>query len=182
MDTSQKIIEASIKVFTKYGYLGGTTKEIALTANVSEMTLFRKFQSKQNLFNKMIESTLGRELSGVTEIDLSLSLRELIKELLHSRLMVISSSIDLVRMIIQESILGRIPLELDYVTQISRNLKNTLKKYQDKHVKTSKVYLDSVISGLLLNYAIMTPDIKYNYLSDIEQKKYLNNLITQINI
>jgi len=64
MDTAQKIMEASIIVFTEHGYLGATTKEIAATAGVSEMTLFRKFQTKQNLFNIMIKSTLGEELLG----------------------------------------------------------------------------------------------------------------------
>ncbi|MCK5732181.1 MAG: helix-turn-helix transcriptional regulator, partial [Tenericutes bacterium] len=69
MDTSSKIIEASIIVFTDKGYLGSSTKEIAKTAEVAEMTLFRKFGSKQNLFEEMIKSTLGQELSDVLDIN-----------------------------------------------------------------------------------------------------------------
>ncbi len=182
MDTSQKIIEASIKVFTEHGYLGSTTKEIALTASVSEMTLFRKFQSKQNLFNVMIKSTLGRELSDVTEFNLGSSLEDLIEKLLHSRLMIISSNISLVRMMIQESIQGRVPFELDYISQIARNLKETLQKYQELHQRSSRLSLDAIISGILLQYAIMTPDIQYHLKSEKEQKTYVDSLISQIKL
>ncbi len=182
METSQKIIEASIIVFTEHGYLGATTKKIASTAGVSEMTVFRKFQTKQNLFNVMIKSTLGQELSSTLEPNYDLSLKHLVEKLLHSRLMIISSKIGLIRMIIQESIQGYVPDELDFIAQISKELKETLETYQKIHQKSSGLLLDAIISGILLQYAIMTPDIQYHLMSDIEQKKYIENLISHINL
>lgn len=48
--TRQKLCEAAIDLFSQEGYDGVTTKKIAEVAGVSEMTLFRHFGSKTNLF------------------------------------------------------------------------------------------------------------------------------------
>lgn len=52
LNTEEKIINASIVLFSQKGYNAVTTKEIAKKAGVSEMTLFRHFESKHNLFEK----------------------------------------------------------------------------------------------------------------------------------
>jgi AcrR family transcriptional regulator len=53
-DTREKILEASLSLFSKKGFLGATTKEIAKKAGVAELTLFRHFSSKERLFEEMI--------------------------------------------------------------------------------------------------------------------------------
>jgi len=52
--TEQKILDAALKVFAKRGYIGATTLDIAEKAGFSEKTLFRKFKTKENLFNSVI--------------------------------------------------------------------------------------------------------------------------------
>jgi len=49
-DTEEKILAASIQLFAQKGFDRVTTKEIAQRAGVSEMTLFRHFHNKLNLF------------------------------------------------------------------------------------------------------------------------------------
>ncbi len=53
-NTDQNILDAAIKVFSSKGYAGATTREIAQEANVTEVTLFRKFQSKENLLKEVL--------------------------------------------------------------------------------------------------------------------------------
>ncbi len=55
-DTREKILDAGLKLFSKKGFLGATTKEIAKKAGVAELTLFRHFSSKDKLFEEMIQS------------------------------------------------------------------------------------------------------------------------------
>lgn len=55
-DTREKILEAGLMLFSKKGYLGATTKEIAKKAGVAELTVFRHFSSKERLFEQMIKS------------------------------------------------------------------------------------------------------------------------------
>lgn len=57
--TEQKILDAALKVFAEKGYKGATTKVIAGESGYSEFTLFRKFKSKQNLFELVL--TMGAE-------------------------------------------------------------------------------------------------------------------------
>lgn len=47
--TEQKIVDATIFLLDKEGINGTTTKKIAKKAEVSEVTVFRKFKSKDNL-------------------------------------------------------------------------------------------------------------------------------------
>src|SRR5512135_1177342 len=54
-DTREKILDAGLNLFSKKGYLGATTKEIAKKAGVAELTLFRHFSSKERLFEEAIK-------------------------------------------------------------------------------------------------------------------------------
>jgi len=49
--TEQKILDAALKLFSEKGYKGATTRVIAQKSGFSELTLFRKFKTKENLFN-----------------------------------------------------------------------------------------------------------------------------------
>ena len=55
MTTEDKILNASLLLFSQKGYTAVTTKEIAKEAGVCEMTLFRHFENKHNLFEKVFE-------------------------------------------------------------------------------------------------------------------------------
>lgn len=52
--TEQKILDAALKVFASKGYAGARTRVIAEKSGFTEMTLFRKFETKENLFNQVL--------------------------------------------------------------------------------------------------------------------------------
>lgn len=54
-ETSERILQAASRVFSRAGYAGATTRAIADEANVNEVTLFRHFGSKKNLLMAVIE-------------------------------------------------------------------------------------------------------------------------------
>lgn len=54
--TSEKLLLAAIELMSEKGYDGTTTKEIARSAGVNELTLFRHFGTKQ----KLIEAAFNR--------------------------------------------------------------------------------------------------------------------------
>lgn len=53
-NANDRLLEAALKLFSKKGYLGATTREIAHGAGVTELTLFRHFGSKERLFEKVL--------------------------------------------------------------------------------------------------------------------------------
>jgi TetR/AcrR family transcriptional regulator, mexJK operon transcriptional repressor len=54
-DTSEIILKAAMMLFSQKGFNDVGTKEIAKKAHLSEMTVFRKFHNKRNLFEKALE-------------------------------------------------------------------------------------------------------------------------------
>jgi AcrR family transcriptional regulator len=56
VDTKEKLLKATLKLISEKGYLGATTREIAQEAGVTELTLFRRFGSKERLFEELLNS------------------------------------------------------------------------------------------------------------------------------
>jgi len=52
--TRDRILKAALETMAEKGYKGATTREIALRAGVCELTLFRHFGTKQNLFRELL--------------------------------------------------------------------------------------------------------------------------------
>ncbi|MFX1500250.1 MAG: TetR/AcrR family transcriptional regulator [Promethearchaeota archaeon] len=64
ISTKNKILDAAITLFTELGYSGTTTRKIAEAAGINEVTLFRKFGTKENLFFKALDY-LGHQSVGM---------------------------------------------------------------------------------------------------------------------
>lgn len=54
--TRERILEAALGLFSKKGFLGATTRQIAEEARTAEVTLFRHFASKEKLFEEVINT------------------------------------------------------------------------------------------------------------------------------
>ncbi len=52
----RRILDTAIKLFAQKGFRGTTTKEIALAAAVNEVTIFRHFASKQELYAAILDA------------------------------------------------------------------------------------------------------------------------------
>ena len=60
----EKIFQAVIQVVADRGYSGATTRQMADAADISEVTLFRKYGSRQNLVKQAISSIINLSLLG----------------------------------------------------------------------------------------------------------------------
>jgi AcrR family transcriptional regulator len=54
--TRQRLLDATLKLISEKGYLGATTREIAQEAQVTELTLFRHFGTKEKLFEELLRN------------------------------------------------------------------------------------------------------------------------------
>ncbi len=66
--TEKKILDTALTVFAKYGYYGATTRFIADESGFSEVTLFRKFKTKKNLFYTILSKNQDKMLGELDEI------------------------------------------------------------------------------------------------------------------
>jgi AcrR family transcriptional regulator len=62
--TEARIVEAAVQLFAQGGYKGTSTRDIARLAKVNEVTLFRYFPHKINLFSAAAESRFSRICMG----------------------------------------------------------------------------------------------------------------------
>jgi len=56
--TEQRIVEAAVQLFSRQGFSGTSTREVARLADVNEASLFRHFPRKQDLFWAALQSRL----------------------------------------------------------------------------------------------------------------------------
>ena len=78
--TEQKLLNAAREVLARDGVIGATTREIARVAGVNEVTLFRKFQSKQGLLKAVLEAAFlpAAEISAPPSLQAGHSLQEVV--------------------------------------------------------------------------------------------------------
>ena len=86
--TKKKILEAGLTLFSTKGYLGSTTREIAKTAGVAEVTLFRQFSSKEQLFAEIMNTytflpALKDLLPSLAKMDYQEALEEIARRFLE---------------------------------------------------------------------------------------------------
>jgi len=58
-DRHRQLLDAALSVFSRKGFKGTTTKEIAAEAGVAEAVIFQHFPSKEALYNAVLELNLG---------------------------------------------------------------------------------------------------------------------------
>ena len=181
-NTAQRILDAAINLFTEKGFLATTTKEIAEAANVSEMTLFRKFSSKQNLLtciiNPIIKINLRKTLIHKAEI---LDTYSFFYQLLNDRMDIISRHTSLVRMMVIEKSHGNLGESFDFPLIIFNELNNAVKI----HLVKNNLIADSetivrILMGLLLTHIIFPISPPYHELPELERKRLLDSMLHHI--
>lgn len=65
-ETRDRLLKAAIEVFSTKGYVGASTREIARVADVTEVTLFRHFQSKEHLLGEVAQRITALQAEALT--------------------------------------------------------------------------------------------------------------------
>lgn len=172
-DKSEQILQAAVKIFTNKG-LQATTQEIAKEADVAEVTLFRKFSSKQNLFMTVIKNVLEKQFNTkLMQLAEQEKTEEFFGQVIDNRLKIISRNAPLVKMLISESLKGNLSDEIDFPVIIFTHLKKALDLHFSKINKQVDTELISrQLVGIFLSHIIL-PNEKSYYKLDDEAKKVL---------
>jgi TetR/AcrR family transcriptional repressor of mexJK operon len=70
-DTRQRILSEAARLFAKMGYARTTTRALAAAAGVTEVTLFRHFESKEKLFEAVAQRFGGTAVASALEAQLT---------------------------------------------------------------------------------------------------------------
>ena len=58
-DRRRQLLDAALTVFSRKGFKGTATKEIAVAAGVAEAVIFQHFPSKEALYNAVLDTSMG---------------------------------------------------------------------------------------------------------------------------
>lgn len=85
-DTRQRILYAAREMFSKKGYAGSTTKEISSVAEVAEITLFRHFETKNNLFCETISKFIVKPMLNFNSSKTKVNSGKIIQKIIEERI------------------------------------------------------------------------------------------------
>ncbi|MBN1147769.1 MAG: TetR/AcrR family transcriptional regulator [Anaerolineales bacterium] len=157
--TRERLLGAAAQQFAALGYSGATTRGIAEAAGVSELTLFRHFGNKKNLFMQTvqqhsampgIEAALGGQISGDLRQDLALIGTNFLKTLVERR--------EAILMTLHEG--GRLPEVRQAAAQVPRQQRLMLANYLGNQVEAGRLkaldasMMAQAFLGMFFAYAV----------------------------
>lgn len=134
-ETEKRILDATIELLDKVGWKGATTKRIAAEAGVNEVTLFRKFRSKELLLKaakKRNANNFLKELDFLFKMDDSGDIRMYLIRIWKNASKMINKRINLIRISMEE--VRGIPFEEKVLPKISKMIIDHLAKYFKKQI------------------------------------------------
>lgn len=127
-DRREQIIKAALLVFVEKGFSSTTTAEIAKAAEISEVTLFRYFSSKREIFDAGVEPILFKEMQKEdTQINESFG-TEQVRKLVIDRIQFLNNNQRIIKLILNEPLLNQ--SGENYIHKMVFNLKSLLEKHQ----------------------------------------------------
>lgn len=135
--TRRRILEASGRLFGEQGYARTTTRALAQAAGITEMTLFRYYESKEKLFEAVAEQYGGRAVAGELEALLSGQYREDMLRLGHLFMLILTERKDVIRMMMCEA--SHFPEIAGVLAQNPRLLRQMLSRYLQRQIEAGQV-------------------------------------------
>lgn len=184
-DVTERIFQGVISVFIKKG-LQATTQEVAREADVAEVTLYRRYSTKENLFITVLKNVLERKFnSRVLEYAKEKDTELFLMKIIEDRLELLSKNTDLVKMLLSESLRGNLTKEVDLPNIIFSSLIKGL----DYHFKLRNQIVDvdfcaRQLGGIFLSYVVLPEGRPFNKLTEKEKndisRKHAKSVILTI--
>lgn len=184
--TRSRLIHTALELFAAQGVTATTTKQIAESAGVNEVTLFRHFGSKHGLLLAVIEDAavfthLGQTL--IQEANQASSIPQALKDYATACLQALDRVPEVVRSVVGEA--GHFPSENRQAlgqgfTQANHYVAEYFQTVIDQgqlHTYLPAEKLASLLNGMLLGYAVIEFTSEFHRLWQ-DRHEFLENLVT----
>lgn len=158
-ETRQRILQAAAMVFAEKGYARATTRSLAAAAGVNEVTLFRHFGNKQNLFAAVMNQFGGPALSTAMEMELGGDYRKNLTMVGTRLLQLLLERKDALRLMLCEA--THFPEVQAVMVQNPRRIRRMLAAYLQQQIEQGRVRpmhpeaMAQAFTGMLFSYAIV---------------------------
>lgn len=150
------LLNTVLNVFIEKGFTDTSTRELAERAGIAELTLFRKYGTKKELFSKAVMNYLT--LHVVTEFDFSqdTSMEQSLARLLTERYQFVAKGHAVIRMLIAETLLHTWPEEFNVLNQMHTKNRHIIAECAKFH----KIELDDLTISTMMNGFMMSDIIQ----------------------
>lgn len=147
-----QIIEAAKEVFVEKGYAATTTASIAKQADIAEVTLFRYFDSKKDIFDAVINPIMQRQTKSLPKDVASMSKETILHSILLDRIMYLSDNQGVIKLILNESLLNQ---EENYVAMMVQGLSSLMKQ---ANIEVDSDFAIRILMGSFLSFLYFPED------------------------
>ncbi len=159
-ERQSELLEAALNVFIEKGYKGTTTAEIAKQANISEVTLFRYFKSKDEIFMLSVKPVIEESLEMLKLDANHEKFIETLRAALIQRVQYINKHHLVIKLILNEQMLLK-----EYTNVIEEMVKSLQKLLFSYGVKEKIELKQRILMGMFLSY-LYHPEIKLKNIED----------------
>jgi AcrR family transcriptional regulator len=181
-DTRQRILQAAAEIMAERGYARATTKLIAETAGVNEVTLFRHFGSKRNLLSEMINQHSA--LPGLMELiesQLTGDYRQDLIRLATVFFRAITERKEGLRLMLCEA--RELPEVREVVVQIPDQLREVMMRYFQRQIEADVIkemhpeLMAQAFLGMFFSYGIAREMLASQIAPDVPQEALIAQFV-----
>ena len=180
--TEQKIVDATIFLLDKEGMNGTTTKKIAKKAEVSEVTVFRKFKSKDNLLKiaKIYYSDYFLEkISDIFTNYEDTDLESLLKHIWGKLVNFLDNNLDIIKIALDELMSN--PEEEKIFSKFSDEVLKNLTNIFQEQIDKGKIRKINPSAAALTGFSVIVEGIIFwkfeSKVSNDDTNKYLDDFL-----
>ncbi|HML04338.1 MAG TPA: TetR/AcrR family transcriptional regulator [Methanobacterium sp.] len=147
--TKEKIMDAALIEFAEHGYASAKTKIIAEKSGLSEMTLFRRFETKRNLFNQVLKKNhqnLVEDFNSIMNEREIENPEDFFKTMIKLLLNLTEDNFEFISIIIYE----REAISGDIIADLMEHLRKVMDKIFPDSKVDSKVFVFNILSFIYL--------------------------------
>lgn len=180
-ETRQKILSAAAEICSKVGYSKATTKSIAAAAGVNEVTLFRHFGSKENLFSETIEEYGSPSMVPFIEAQFSGDYRQDLLMIGGFFLDVMIARREMLRLLLCES--AHIPEVRSVLARNPRELRQMLARYFQERKDEGTILhgnpeiMAQAFMGMFFAYAISLNILEEDFSTRISSEEIVSQFV-----
>jgi len=171
VETRQKILDAALKLFAENGYKSAATRAIAKEAGVSEMTLFRKFETKKNLFDEVVSQNnekMMKEFGFVTKEKKFENPGDFLETLIENLMKLGEDNFEIIQIA---------NMEADRISEnFVEGFVNNLRGYVKKNVCNDKINYEMFVFDILSFIYVFLLDQKRTFNREEAMEGFINNM------
>jgi AcrR family transcriptional regulator len=139
-DVDQRIQHAAVREFCRKGIAAATTRKIAQLAGVNEVTLFRRFRSKESILRTSLAKLRDKGLQAIDSVFLNEQAEDLptcLRSLGRSIMQLVRDEEESIFLLVSEG--RRNPIVARSLTAIPQTMLERLVEYFEKQIKLGKM-------------------------------------------